>query len=304
MNEKFKLFLMQWSGALMSRIKTFTAVIIFTLLTALWVGDAGADSTYPIGEWRYIDRLGQPFSDTDWTGIYYDDSGWATGSGSFGAKDGELKALSDGSVPNVYLNGGVPVYYFRYSFELAELPKADFLKSRVTYDDAVTLYINGSPVYSGNTPYDGYDGGYGAYESVGDPEGDSFLINTDLLVPGKNVLSAELHQGTRSSSDIFFHVDDLREDDVKLSDIRNNTVCLGVGEDATEVLVTWIGSGDSGKVEEARISKGLSAPDVGVFNAKKVYDNSYGLSVFRAELKGLTPGKTYCYRVTVHIYHA
>ncbi len=282
----------------MSRIKAFTAVVIFTLLTALWAGAADAAAKYPIGEWRYIDRLSKPMENTDWTEVSYDDSGWVTGKGSFGGKDGELKALSGGSVPNVLLHDGVPVYYFRYSFELDELPKADFLKSKVTYDDAVTLYVNGTPIYSANIPSDGYEDGYGADEALGDPDDSDFLINTDLLRIGKNVLSAELHQATRSSSDIFFHVNDLEEDDVSLADIRNSTVCLGVGEDADTVLVTWIGSGDSGKVEEARIEKGLSAPDRGVFKAKKVYVNSYGLSVFRAELKGLTPDRTYCYRVT------
>ena len=289
----------------MKKIFVTALGIAMLMMIASTVGaaaSAGRDFLSGAGLWNYIDDRTSPFPGAEWASMDYDDSGWKSGAGAFGERDGKLKPMHGGLMPDVLLsaeNSGeaIPVYYFRTSFTLDELPDCDFLKSTVTYDDSVIVYLNGDPVFYGNIPAMTYpENGFGAQSGPYEPIEDSFLIDAELLLPGENVVAVELHQVDETSSDVYFHMETLAESDTDMDDIRNCTVCLGPGTDETEMLINWHGDGKTGHVELSDTEKGLlDAPTV--FEAKHAYDNILGTSVFRAELNGLEPGGTYYYRV-------
>lgn len=75
------------------------------------------------------------------------------------------------------------------------------------YDDSVIIYLNGTPVYYGNTPANGYqDDNYGCKESTDAPVTDSFLLTASQFTKEENVLAVELHQANKESSDIYFNL--------------------------------------------------------------------------------------------------
>lgn len=102
--------------------------------------------------------------------------------------------------------------------------------------------------------------------------------------------------------------------------LRNNSLCLGVGADDGEMLVTWQGGGVDGFVEIVPVkeaegeftsveeAEGEFAPvketegelftGAAVYQAQIVYTNDWGTNTFRAVLTDLEPGQKYVYRVT------
>lgn len=259
-------------------------------------------------QWRYID---DPYSldritDDSWTLPGYEDSIWLTGSGSFGAYKGCLDEIEDSETPDVclrqYLPDGknVPVYYFRMSFT-PEILRAGLYKSTVSYDDAVIIYLNGQPVFYGNTPEEGYapEAPYGCAHTHGSLPEETFYLDASALLPGENVLAVELHQYDENSSDIYFRMDPLVPCVEEVAETRDFSVCLGVGENEDQMLVTWQGRGEQGHVElaEALAPNGGFPDHARVFEAERVYGENVGMGTFRAVLTELKAGQSYFYRV-------
>ena len=257
--------------------------------------------------WRYTDdpvRLAE-ITDDSWTRAGFDDSGWLEGAGAFGAKDGRLKELDDGYEPDVclrqYLPDGdnIPTFYFRLCFTAEEADRQEELGVRVAYDDAVIVYLNGEPVFSANVPEGGYDGPgvYGSADVLGEPADEAFQIDGALLREGENVLAVELHQDDKTSSDVFFRMPELASEAMVLTALREDTLCLGAGADASQMLVTWQGKSGGGRVELAPWSQSPDWAGAAVVQAQAVYEQSDGTCTYRAVLDGLEPGE-YAYRVT------
>lgn len=75
-------------------------------------------------------------------------------------------------------------------------------------------------------------------------------------------------------------------------------ICLGVGKDETEMLVTWQGTGEEGHVNLSADKGGGNFQKRAVsFPAETAYENDWGTRTFRAVLSGLIPGETYRYQV-------
>lgn len=257
--------------------------------------------------WRYTDdpvRLAE-ITDDSWTQADFDDSGWLEGAGAFGAKDGRLRELDDDYEPDVclrqYLPDGnnIPAFYFRLRFTAEEADRQGELGMRVAYDDAVIVYLNGEQVFSANVPEGGYDrpNAYGSTDVRGALGDAAFQVDGTLLRKGENVLAVELHQDDETSSDIFFRMPELASEAMVLTALREDTLCLGAGADASQMLVTWQGQSGGGSVELAPWSQSPDWAGATVVQAQAVYEQSDGTCTYRAVLDGLEPGE-YAYRVT------
>ncbi|MGO2519093.1 MAG: fibronectin type III domain-containing protein [Microbacterium sp.] len=173
--------------------------------------------------WNYLDDgtdpSPAPAALRDWTLAEYDDSAWKSAPGSFGAKRGELAKVGP-LLPttrlNQYLDGqtapNVPTFFFRTDFELdaGVTEQVAALRSTVTYDDAVVVWINGEKVASyadgritetTNLEYAG--------DSNGDPVTSTFSAGADVLQDGTNTVAVALYQDREDSSDIYFDMSDL-----------------------------------------------------------------------------------------------
>ncbi len=257
--------------------------------------------------WRYLDDpVG--LSEIDgfrWLEPDYDDSRWLEGTGGFGAYDGRKEDFDEYETDiclRQYLPDGdnIPTYCFRAVFDGTGVEESDKYEFTFAYDDAIVVYLNGTAVLSGNTPEAEYESfqSYGCESVCGNPITSALILDGQQILPGTNVLAVELHQANETSSDIYFGLRGIQDYANKIAQIRNETVCLGIGEDETQRLVTWQGQGESGYVEVAEGEAGADFPkERQTFQAEAVYKNDWETSTFRAVLTDLSPGKTYLYRV-------
>lgn len=157
----------------------------------------------PGSEWRF-DDTGTDLHSSSWKTLEYDDSAWDSGPGKLGYGDDAVTELDYGGDSS----DKHPCYYFRRTFAMSYRPESASVW--VLRDDGVVVYLNGTEVARDNM-----DAGTTAYEdeasgTVGGSEEAQFFrfrIDPELLVVGTNVLAAEVHQGSASSSDLGFDLE-------------------------------------------------------------------------------------------------
>ena len=151
--------------------------------------------------WRYQDNganLGSA-----WRNITFDDSAWKRGPAQLGYGDGdEATVVNYGpDATNKYFTT-----YFRRTFTLANASMINHLTASLLYDDGAVVYLNGTEVWRSNMPTNGVVTYLTpALSAVADEN--AWLttnLNTALLVDGTNVIAVEIHQSSRTSSDISF----------------------------------------------------------------------------------------------------
>ncbi len=156
--------------------------------------------------WKYLDNGSD--QGTAWQGWGFDDSSWASGLGQFGYSSNPAE-LDEATVVNF---GGdtenkFVTTYFRHAFTVTNVASITNLFTRVLRDDGVAVYLNGVEVQrNGLADAAGYldfainagDDGYTPYFTN---------IPPTLLSNGVNVIAAEIHQSTLSSTDISFYLE-------------------------------------------------------------------------------------------------
>jgi hypothetical protein len=155
--------------------------------------------------WRYNDSgadLG-----TAWRAVAYSDASWKTGSAQLGYGDGdEATLISYGSsTTNRHVT-----YYFRQSFTLPSAGSFGGLSVRYVRDDGAVIYLNGVEVARSNMPAGTVSATTLAVTAIGGADESAWLeasIDPSLLVSGTNVLAVEIHQQSRSSSDVSFDLE-------------------------------------------------------------------------------------------------
>lgn len=151
--------------------------------------------------WKYIIPASEP--DTNWRYPVFDDSGWNDGAGGLGYADGDDKTILESGTQSVFL---------RKKFNVTDTSKIESLLLNADYDDAFVAYINGVEIARGG----GLVARYPAYNSLAsftreaimysgaNPE--SFLVKRanwkKFLTHGENVLSVQVHNDTKTSSDL------------------------------------------------------------------------------------------------------
>ena len=274
--------------------------------------------------WSYLDDGSDPageYERTSWTAEDYqtenenfDATAWKTDAGPFGSKKGGDKITSS-CIANTILNGtdgknDTPAYFFRTTFEVTaeELATMNQLFGTVSYDDALLVYINGERVaayedeacdesgkglgvvISQNLQYGGSNGG--------DPRTGTFtLTDLSLLHEGTNTIAVELHQGRKTSSDVWFDMSDLSLSKA-VPEVSN--ISLSMGADQTEMNFTWhCTTQDDGTLRIAEYSDlvdGEMPVSATEFSATSVINNDSKYTN-KATATDLKAGTTYAYQV-------
>ena len=159
--------------------------------------------------WKYLDDGSD--QGEDWRLSEFDDSLWKEGFAELGYGDGRNGA--EGTVVS-YGDSGSKKFvttYFRKKFNLIE-PK-ELLGARISVrkDDGVVIYLNGLEVWRVSMPegFISYD--TLAIDGVGGAEETIFIdkdnIPLELFRKGENTIAVEIHQVSRTSSDISFDLE-------------------------------------------------------------------------------------------------
>jgi len=152
--------------------------------------------------WRYDDSGQWP--DAAWKDPGFDDSGWKTGYAELG--------YGDGDEATVVSYGPDPAYKhittrFRKTFSIDDPSVFRAWEMKYKRDDGISVYLNGAEIIRDNqNRY--YVGNDTPAESgvAGDEENRLLVYNVNpaLIVTGENTIAAEIHQVSRTSSDISF----------------------------------------------------------------------------------------------------
>lgn len=261
------------------------------------------------GEWKYLNGQEEPESGRLWSSIWYDDSKWLLGTGIFADESyAEADAvLNPGSRENP---GGT--CFFRKTF-LADMTSPDqILSGMLYYQGGIVIYLNGTPVFSGNIP----EGGYQSNLEAGSAETDkgirvSQLEITDLsaLRDGKNVLAVELHRESYQTSELYFHLEGLtlKTSEEEEENIGTDGLIIEQGSSETEVRINWMtDKTGSYQVEYADVWSDLQIKESDNFPedwAKRVPMSETQIEnrewyLNKAVLSRLKPGARYVFRIT------
>ena len=152
--------------------------------------------------WRYLDNNSN--QGTNWINPAFADNTWSNGLAKLGFNNGNVgiaTLLSYGTNSKVkYIT-----YYFRQQFVVPALTGMTNLYLEVQRDDGVALYLNGTNFYRDNLP-----SGTLTYSQLAtNCSDDGFTWQTATLpltslLPGTNIIAAEVHQSAITSSDIAF----------------------------------------------------------------------------------------------------
>ncbi|MEO8428835.1 MAG: Ig-like domain-containing protein, partial [Verrucomicrobiota bacterium] len=230
--------------------------------------------------WRY-DRSGQDLG-TDWRERSYDDSLWPEGKTLIA--DETTVTVEPIRTPISHFNDNgeyVTTFYFRTHFDLTGAITSDVkLRLRHVVDDGAIFYLNGVEIHrfgfdpdvvvDANTLAAGHEN---AYEGP-------FDIPIDSLVPGDNLLAAEVHQSNNSSTDIVFGAELAATyfgTGTTNASAKFNPAVLQAGK----IVISWTGAGT---LQEANQVTGTYT-DV---PASDISNNSYS-----ANVKDKAPARVY-----------
>lgn len=156
--------------------------------------------------WKYLDDGSN--QGAAWHEIAYDDSGWKEGQAILGYGDPgrQRTPINCGPDPACASNNYVTTY-FRHAFTMTDPSTVKSLDLRLLRDDGAVVYLNGQEIFRSNMP-----AGSIAYDTLaagvvnGDDETRFWqkTVSPAQLRAGVNVLAVEVHQASRSSSDVSF----------------------------------------------------------------------------------------------------
>ena len=266
--------------------------------------------------WRYLDDgtdpSPAPAALRDWTLADYDDSSWKSAPGGFGAKRGELTTVgphTPTTLLNQYLDGSaapnVPTFFFRTAFDL-EAGVADqvaALRSTVTYDDALVVWINGTKVagYADGRVTETTNLEY-AGDSNGDPVTSTFSADADVLQDGTNTVAVALYQDRDTSSDIYFDMSELTlveasEPGQPIVAAPTRVILTPTETPSTSQSFSWLAGDMTHTSGQVQIKQGADGEvrTVDAYSAGVTGGNPN--QHFSTTVDGLSPATAYSYRV-------
>jgi hypothetical protein len=151
--------------------------------------------------WRYLDNGSNQGS--AWRAKDFDDSAWSSGPSELGyGSDDEGSGTTLSFGPNS--SSKYPTTYFRTSVEVPDPSLFFNFLLRVKYDDGISVYINGKEAIRQNLA-SGASFTTFASSTVSDESGwKEVTLPSASFSAGTNVIAAEIHQGSGTSSDIRF----------------------------------------------------------------------------------------------------
>lgn len=159
--------------------------------------------TSDIAQWNYLDTNVPP--PDNWTSSISKPIGWKSGSAPLGYGDSGLATTINFGMESL---NKYPTAYFHHIFHLSAPPTQANLTLNYIRDDGIALYLNGKEIVRNNLPDGLLTFNTLATSSVGGADESAILsspISSSILNPGANVLAAEVHQSSTSSSDSRFN---------------------------------------------------------------------------------------------------
>ncbi len=162
--------------------------------------------------WEYLDGGNNP-PDDSWKQNNFTGS-WASGAAELGYNDGSDDAsdLDEGQVTTISYGSDAsnkPItYYFRQEFTVNSI-EAGELRLEILRDDGAVVYINGAEVARSNMPGGTITSTTTASGSVSHEFEDlyyKYLVPSTYLSTGTNTIAVEIHQSSKSSSDVSFNL--------------------------------------------------------------------------------------------------
>ncbi len=153
--------------------------------------------------WKYSDDGATP--NIGWNNINFNDNNWSSGPAQLGYGDGDEQTIvSFGSDPD----NTNRTTYFRKTFNIENLSSyTGQLVFNLMKDDGAVVYLNGKELSRITMPSGPIEHNTFAYHTLSDgQESDyiQFVVNTDELREGQNIIAVEIHQRTEDSSDMSF----------------------------------------------------------------------------------------------------
>jgi len=186
-----------------------------------------------------------------WSGPNYIDSSWPRGKALLYVENSDLPAPK-----NTPLTLGAMTYYFRKHFSLdADSDDITECELSTVIDDGAVFYINGVEVLRLGMPNGTIQHTTTAGRSVGNADYEGpFIISTEHLLRGDNVIAVEVHQTSTTSSDIVFG---LQLDAVVATSDESFTDALALlnGLRITELMYHAVGGSDFDYVELQNIGR-------------------------------------------------
>ncbi|MEZ5300910.1 MAG: hypothetical protein R3F11_09700 [Verrucomicrobiales bacterium] len=139
-----------------------------------------------------------------WSGLDFDASAWASGKAPLGWNGNGNEGIASVIEHRV----GCLACYFRCEFDL-DLGGVEGVIVEGGFDDGAVIYVNGEEIERHNMPDARTHLTYEtlAKEAARDNrESFAFIIPSDLLRNGRNVIAAEIHQNSPTSSDLLFDI--------------------------------------------------------------------------------------------------
>jgi hypothetical protein len=147
--------------------------------------------------WRYFDQTND--LGTAWRSNSFNDAAWSNGVARLGfGNDGEVTKVSSNRQWTTY---------FRREFYVPNPALVTNLTARLTRDDGAVIYLNGAEVWRHNMPTGLITNQTPAASTVSSPAETNWYstnLNASLLQPDWNLLAAEVHQVSLTSSDLGF----------------------------------------------------------------------------------------------------
>ncbi|MEZ6121299.1 MAG: hypothetical protein R3C28_32685 [Pirellulaceae bacterium] len=97
-------------------------------------------------------------------------------------------------------------FCFRQTFDANQLGRVAEILGRIKFDDGAAVYLNGTEVFRQNLATDAGYRDFALGNRSGEDAFDEFEIPLNLIRPGDNVIAAEVHQTSDTSSDVSFQL--------------------------------------------------------------------------------------------------
>lgn len=185
--------------------------------------------------WKYLDNGSN--QGTAWRSNNFNDVTWSNGPAQLGFGDGDeatvISRLSPGGATNM-------TFYFRRGFYVPDATRVQSLGARMIRDDGAVVYLNGAEIWRDSMPTGAITYLTQASATISGSAETSWIakaLSPSMLQTGTNLLSAEIHQVTNTSTDASF--------DFQLTGtvtIVSQPAC-GIGATATNRALSWTADG-------------------------------------------------------------
>ncbi|MDR1372808.1 MAG: CotH kinase family protein [Dysgonamonadaceae bacterium] len=170
-----------------------------TYINKMIIDPVTAVTSYDTWNW-YYKTTPPPYN---WNETDFDDSAWHQENN---APLGYGKQVN--TIIGSPMNPPAQTAYFRKTVNISDVSKINDMYISGMIDDAVAIFINGTEVYRYNLPGGEINYSMAAVTARVEPSTIAFFAPATVLVEGKNVIAAEVHQsGDLHSSDLFFELE-------------------------------------------------------------------------------------------------